>query len=156
MTDLTALAKGDVIEVARNTFLDEGNRGNRLTRLTVGDAEKLEIDSVSIGTPSPVFGTAATVAISMTTETERMRVTAKQTGAAKGASGNGWKIYGYADPDAETPPLPVSADISVEVDMKHRIIAYTVNKNGRGAGSPTLFELASALVATISSLRTSP
>ena len=140
------LAKGDVIEVARNTFLDKGNRGNRLTRLTVGDVEKLEIDSVSIGTPSPVAGTAATVNISDAEDEDRMTVTAKQTGAAKGASGNGWKIYGYADPDAATAPLPASANISVEVDMRHRIIAYTVNKNGRGANSPTLFELARALV----------
>ncbi|WP_420442780.1 hypothetical protein [Candidatus Poriferisodalis sp.] len=107
--------------------------GNRLTRLTIGDAEKLEIDSVSIGTPSPVPGTAATVNIVDGEDDARMSVTAKQTGAAKGASGNGWKIYGYADPDASTAPLPASANISVEVDMRHRIIAYTVNKIGQGA-----------------------
>ena len=93
-------------------------------------------------------GTAASVNIVGGDPAEdKMTVTAKQTGAAKGASGNGWKIYGYADPDASTAPLPASANISVEVDMRHRIIAYTVNKNGQGTNSPTLFELASALVA---------
>ncbi len=147
VTGLT-LAKGDVIEVARNTFLDTGNRGNRLTRLTIGDAEKLEIDSVSIGSVTPyLLGASVNIVGEIDgTDTEAMTVRAKQTGAAKGAAGNGWKIYGYEDPDAPTAPLPASADISVEVDMKHRIIAYTVNKHGQGANSPTLFELARALV----------
>ena len=130
------LSKGDVVEVSRNTFLDKGNRGNRLTRLTVQDpepADEFEIDTVSIGDATPQTSASATIG-----EVD-MSVTAKGDGVAAGIAGNGWRIYGYADPSADATK---KADIDVDVDTVHKIITYTIND-----GAPTQFDLARAFVA---------
>ncbi|WP_419921754.1 cell wall-binding repeat-containing protein [Candidatus Poriferisodalis sp.] len=129
------LSKGDVVEVSRNTFLDKGNRGNRLTRLTVQDPEpvdEFEIDTVSIGDATPQTSASATISTDMS-------VTAKGDGVAAGIAGNGWRIYGYADPSADATK---KADIDVDVDTVHKIITYTINN-----GAPTQFDLARAFVA---------
>ena len=145
-TSANTLAKGDVIEVARNTFLDTGNRGNRLTRLTVDEPQKtLKITSVEMGAVTQTA--SATATIEDTSDAAQMIVTAKADGKAQGAAGNNWRIYGYADPSAGTAPLPAAAKITVEVDTVHNIISYTIDKHGSGSPAVTLFDLARALVA---------
>ena len=147
-TSDTAIEAGDVVEVARNTFQDKGNRGNRLTRSTVTAVKKLQISSVSIGNADHTVAQAS-ANIGAVQDTADMTITALKTGVAAGANGNGWVIYGYEDPSAtDTPPaLPVSADISVEVDTTHKIIAYTINRHSRFTPGVSLFDLARALVA---------
>ena len=136
-----ALEKGDVIEVARNTFLDTGNRGNRLTRFTVAEPKTtFEISTVSIGNVTPTAQASATIA-------EDMVITAKATGVAAGAAGNPWRIYGYEDPSSQTAPLPAATDIDVEVDTVHNIISYTINKVSTQDPPVSLFHLARELVA---------
>ena len=142
-----ALAVGDVIQVARNTFRDTGNRGNSLKRFTVAAAATtLKISSVSIGEPAPKTQASVNIkneGVGNALGEDKMTVTALKSGAAKGVSGNGWVIYGLDDSAGTT--RAASADIDVDVDMKHRVITYTVKKLSKDQNSPTLYELASAL-----------
>ena len=89
-----ALVAGDVIIVERKAILDKGGRGNALRRYTVPAHKaggKFEVSTVSIG--DYVHGPHA----SATIETDSMVVSANAGGAAAGAAGNGWVIYGYDD-----------------------------------------------------------
>ena len=139
-----ALAAGDVITVERKAILDKGGRGNSLRRYTVPAIKaqgKFEVTSVSIG--DYVHGTQAAATI----ETDSMVVTAKATGAAAGAAGNGWVIYGYDD-RAAAALSDIAFDIDVAVDMANQVISYTIsdvvpNKDGRAA---RISDLAAALV----------
>ena len=140
-----ALEAGDVIEVARNTFLDTGNRGNRLTRFTVAEPKTtFEISTVSIGNVTPTASATAGIGAD---GAEDMIITAKATGVAAGAAGNPWRIYGYEDPSSDVAPLPAAPDIDVEVDTVHNIISYTINKVSTQDPPVSLFHLARELVA---------
>ena len=134
-----SLGDGDVIEVARNTFWDIENRGNRLTRASVRPAKKLEISAVSVGDLG-ASGLARTTIVGAGDQgAERMRITAEPLGPSVGAAGNRWVIYGYEVPSRD---LSKPAAISVAVDAVHGVISYTITQ-----GTPTLFDLASALAA---------
>ena len=133
-----ALQKGHVIDVARNMFYDKGNRGNSRTRLTVKDpSSAFAITNVSIGNVSAVDQASGTIDNDNSSADENIVVTAKAGGAADGSAGNGWKIFGY---DLPTRNATKPVDIDVNVDMKHKIVSYTV-KNG----APTVLHLAKAL-----------
>ncbi|WP_420442794.1 hypothetical protein [Candidatus Poriferisodalis sp.] len=135
--DGAGLADGDVIEVARNTFWDTQNRGNRLTRHSVRPAKKLEIAKVSIGEVF-VRGLPRAVIVSAGDQAAgQMEITANLSGVASGTAGNHWVIYSYEVPSRD---LSKPAAIEVAVDTVHGVISYTVTK-----GAPTLFDLASAL-----------
>lgn len=139
LTGGETLAKGNVIQVDRNTFLDKGNRGNRLTRATVANPRAdFAISSISIGNAEAVDQASVNIDNNDTpNDAEDIVVTAKRGGAADGSAGNGWRIFGYELPTKDT-TKPV--DIDVEVDMTHKIITYTVNN-----GAPTVLDLAKAL-----------
>ena len=133
------LGDGDVIEVARNTFWDTQNRGNRLTRASVHPPKKLEIAAVSVGDPG-TRGLARAIIVSAGDQGgERMEITVEPLGPSGGAAGNRWVIYGYEIPSRDLSKPPA---ISIAVDAVHGVISYTITQ-----GRPTLFDLASALVA---------
>ena len=134
----TTLQAGNVIQVNRNTFLDTGNRGNRLTRATVANPRAdFKINSIAIGSVMHVDQAMATIDNGDTEPNNNIVVKAKIGGVADGSAGNGWRIFGYDLPNRDaTKPV----DIEVDVDMTHKIITYTV-KNG----APRLLDLAKAL-----------
>ena len=134
----TTLQAGNVIQVNRNTFLDTGNRGNRLTRATVANPRAdFKINSISIGSVMHVDQAMATIDNGDADAENNIVVAAKAGGAADGSAGNGWRIFGY---DLPTKDATKPVDIDVEVDMVHKIITYTVNN-----GAPKLLDLAKAL-----------
>ena len=150
------LAAKDVVTVERKAFLDKGGRGNALRRYTVGahkDQGKFEITSVSIGNNRHDSRASATITSVGTDTDAKMRITATAGGAADGAAGNGWVIYGYDDrPGADDDARAASENafaIDIGVDMANKVISYTISevkpvKNiGRVAN---LQDLASALV----------
>ncbi len=129
ITTSVALQRGDVITIERKTFLDRGGRGSPLVRYTVPRVKtntpgptgtgNLEIQSVSIG--NYVHGTQATATIL----TDSLRVTAKATGVASGARGNGWKIFGYDD-RASGATSTNAFTINTAVDVANQRISYTI------------------------------
>ena len=158
-----ALEPDDVITVQRSAIIDMGGRRSALTQKRV-DAVKtntagspgtnFEIDSVSIG--DYMHGRQATAIID-TDATDHLKVSAKATGAASGARGNVWVIYGYddrPDSDAGTPGVQNvnMFEIGVAVDIVNQRISYTISeaKPARllptGVTGPTLGDLAAALV----------
>ena len=142
------LAVGDVITVAKGRCTDQRRNPSRLTRYTVREHADNSSSRTEFKVAQAAVGTAkhtkqATLLISNHTlptppgQVKRLRITAKSTGVAGGASGNGWVVYPYVDPDRSE---PASSQIEVGVDTVHRIISYTIVD-----GKITLANLAAAL-----------
>ena len=164
VTASRALQPGDEVIVERRTFLDTGGRGNSERRVTVQAvkddddstaAGEFEITSVSIG--DVVHTSQASVVFGSSAGTSAMlEVTALRTGAAAGAAGNDWIVYGYDDrPDSDDTAAGVqnanAFDIDVAVDIANKRISYTISQSTperllpQGVDGPTLGDLASAL-----------
>ncbi len=158
------LVAGDVISVARGAVIDTGGRRSALVRPTVqavktntpgSPSTNFEIHSVSIG--DYMHGTQASAIID-TAATDHLTVTAKATGVASGARGNGWVIYGYddrSDSDNDNTNGVQNTnvfDIDVGVDIVNQRISYTIAEAvpssplPSGVSGPTLGDLAAALV----------
>ena len=137
------LAVGDVITVAKRALYDERRNPSRLTRYTVREHADNSSSRTEFKVAQATVGTTrhtkqSTLLISNTPEVnERLRITAKSTGVAGGASGNSWVVYPYVEPDRREPAASL---IEVGVDTVHRIISYTIVD-----GKITLANLASAL-----------
>ncbi len=150
-TQPTALVAGDVITVERKAILDGGGRGNSLRRLTVPAIKaegKFEITSVSIGDNRHDAQATATISTDDATPVEKMVIKAKKGGAADGAAGNNWVIYGYDD-RAGGSDSTLAFDIDVAVDMANQVMSYTISDivPNKDIGVPAdLEDLASALV----------
>ena len=146
-----ALAAGDVITVERQAYLDKSGRGNSLRRLTVPAikaAGKFEITSVSIGDNRHDAQAMATITSIGTDTDAKMVIKAKKGGAADGAAGNVWVMYGYDDRAAASAST-LAFDIDVAVDMANQVISYTISDvvPNKDIGVPAdLEDLASALV----------
>ena len=137
-----ALADGAEIRISANTFRDANDQGNRLTREDVDEADdEFEITNISIGAVAQTLTGAATATIG---DANGILITGKGDGLAAGALGNNWVIYGYRDPDSDGAP---TTDVRVAVDTKHSVITYTVTTPGPIVGQPSLYHLASRLVA---------
>ena len=150
-TQPTALIAGDVITIERQAILDKSGRGNSLRRLTVPAIKadgKFEITSVSIGDNRHDAQAVATITSIGTDTDPKMVIKAKKGGAADGAAGNDWVMYGYDDraaADAST----LAFDIDVAVDMANQVISYTISDvvpNKDIARNANLADLAGALV----------
>ncbi len=155
ITSNLQLQRGDVIVIERKAILDRGGRGSPLIRHTVPRVKtntpgptgtgNLEIQSVSIGNvvhgnPNGTGHAAATIL------TDSLRVTAKGTGVASGARGNGWRIFGYDD-RAGAEASTNAFVINTAVDVANQRISYTIEdalpiRPGRAA---TIGDLAAAL-----------
>ena len=151
------LQHGDTIIIERSAILDKGGRRSPLVRYTVPKVKtntappagtgNLEITSVSIG--NVVHGNAnGTGHATGTILTEALSVTAKATGVAAGAAGNGWRIFGYDDRSNGS----ASTDkfkIGVAVDTANQRISYTISDvlplTPRLAGAAKIGDLAHAL-----------
>ena len=132
ITSNLGLERGDVITVERKAILDRGGRGSPLVRHTVPRVKtntpspgtgNLEVQSVSIGNVRHGNATGGDHATA-TILTDSLRVTAKATGVASGARGNGWTIFGYddrADAEASTNAFV----ITTAVDIANQRISYT-------------------------------
>ena len=142
------LIPGDVITVNRNAVRDDDGRSNALTRHTVQklkDPGKFEVSSVSIGNVR--HGNLDGSGHASATIENAMVVTAKATGGAAGAQGNGWKIYGYDDrPGGDTNVY--EWDIRVGIDVANRVISYTIFQKPAVPG----FEKVAKNVVTIGAL----
>ena len=139
------LAAGDVITVERSAVLDKSGKRSALKRFTVKAdkaAGKFEISRVSIGDYKHLTQASADI------ETDKLLVTAKATGKAAGAVGNGWAIYGYDDRVGGSTST-TAFNIDVAVDMANRVISYTISddKSGKDIGRvANISDLASELV----------
>ena len=134
ITTTPGLERGDVITIERKAFLDRGGRGSPLVRHTVPRVKtntpgptgtgNLEIQSVSIG--NVMHGNAnGTGHAAATILTDSLRVSAKATGVASGARGNGWRIFGYDD-RAGAEGSTNAFVITTAVDIANQRISYTI------------------------------
>ena len=148
----SGLVPGDVITIERGAVLDEGGRGNALSRYTVAEPPgegEFEISGVAIGDYRPISQASAIIGGE---DAETLRVTARADGVAAGAAGNDWVIFGYDHRPGATAEARAAStnafDIDVGVDTAHKVISYTIAEVtptrdiGRVAN---LFDLASAL-----------
>lgn len=150
------LAARDAITVERNAFIDERGIGNALRRLVVPEPKKpgkFEISAVYVGNQVNTINQArATISTPAPSPVAKMRVTARSTGAAAGANGNEWVIFGYDDRSgadaAEKAASENAFDIAVFADANNKVINYLISERtptrdiGRVAN---LLDLASAL-----------
>lgn len=150
------LAKGDAITVERKATIDERGIGNALRRLVVPEpkeAGKFEISAVFVGNQvNTVNQASATITTPGDPGVAKMRITARSTGAAAGANGNEWVIFGYDDRPgadaAEKAERRNAFDITVVADANNKTIHYVITER-----TPTrdidrvanLLDLASAL-----------
>ncbi len=150
------LVARDSIIIQRLAVRDERGIGNALRRLVVPEPKepgKFEIAGVFVGNQVNTVNQArATIETLGSPGVAKMRVTARSTGAAAGANGNEWVIYGYDDRSGATPEEKAASenafDITVNVDANNQIISYVISERtptrdiGRVAN---LLDLASAL-----------
>ncbi|MCY4517045.1 MAG: cell wall-binding repeat-containing protein [Acidimicrobiaceae bacterium] len=150
------LAKGDAIVVERKAVIDERGVGNALRRLVVPDPKepgKFEISAVFVGNQVNTINQAqATISTPAPSPVAKMRITARPTGAAAGANGNDWVIFGYDDrPGADAAEKAASTkafNIVVFADATNKVINYLISESAptRGIGRvANLLDLASAL-----------
>lgn len=146
-----ALDVGDVITVNKGALADQRRNPNRLTRYTVTEHADNDLNGdftvrqAAVGTPrhtkhASLYIRNNTCGATGTDDCEgrkRVRITARATGIAAGAAGNGWIIYPFVDPSRTE---PAESEIDVGVDPVHRIISYTF-----ADGKITLDNLAAAL-----------
>ncbi|MDE0321837.1 MAG: hypothetical protein OXI97_18355, partial [Acidimicrobiaceae bacterium] len=145
------LEADDVITAAKGALYDQRNNPNRLTRYTVrehadnADHGDFTVRRAAVGNPkharqaslliqNNTCGTSGDVTCE---GSRRVRITARSTGVAAGAAGNGWVVYPYVAPDRTE---PADSEIEVGVDPVHRIISYTI-----ADGKITLANLSAAL-----------
>lgn len=103
----------------------------------------VEVESVSIGDYVPsqqataIFGASGA----------ELKVSAKATGVAAGAAGNGWRIFGYDDRATATLDT-IAFDIDVAVDIANQRISYTISDvvPARPHREARISDLAAALV----------
>ncbi len=134
------LSVNDRIEIKANTFRDKFDQGNRVANHNVkAPRADFEITSIAIGDV-----TEATPATTTIGGTDGIAITGKKDGLAAGALGNVWRIFGYRDPDSTGAD---TTDVTVAVDTKHSVITYTITTPGPIVGQPSLYHLASRLVA---------
>ena len=150
------LAKGDAIVVERKAVIDERGIGNALRRLVVPDPKepgKFEISAVFVGNQVNTINQArATISTPAPSPVAKMRITARSTGAAAGANGNDWVLFGYDDrpgADAAEKAARTNAfDITVVADAANQTIHYLITERtpARDIGRvANLLDLASAL-----------
>ncbi len=144
-----ALDVGDVITVRKGALYDQRRNPSRLTRYTVtehadnGPDGEFTVRRAAVGTPrhtrlaSLYISNTCPDSSAVCEGSKRVRIDARATGSAAGATGNGWVVYPYVDPDRTEPADSV---IDVGVDPVHRIISYTIVD-----GKITLANLAAAL-----------
>ncbi|MDE0321682.1 MAG: cell wall-binding repeat-containing protein [Acidimicrobiaceae bacterium] len=150
------LAARDSIIIERKAFIDERGIGNALRRLVVPEPKepgKFEISAVYVGNQVNTINQAtADITTAAPSPVAKMRVTARSTGAAAGANGNEWVIFGYDDRPGATAAEKAASqnafDIAVFADANNKVINYLISERtptrdiGREAN---LLDLASAL-----------
>ncbi len=149
--DPGTLEPGDVITVDKGALYDQRGNPSRLTRYTVrahadnADHGNFTVERAAVGNPRHTKqasllirnNTCGASGDAACEGSRRLRITARSTGVAAGAAGNGWVVYPYVDPDRTEPADSV---IEVGVDTAHRIISYTI-----ADGKITLANLSAAL-----------
>ena len=155
ITDIPLAARDSII-VERKAAIDERGVGNALRRLVVPEPKepgKFEIAGVFVGNQvNTVNQASATISTPGDPGVAKMRITARSTGAAAGANGNDWVLFGYDDrpgADAAEKALRENAfDITVVVDANNKTIHYLITERTptRDIDRPAnLLDLASAL-----------
>ncbi len=156
VTTSAPLAKGDAITVERKATIDERGIGNALRRLVVPEPKepgKFEISGVFVGNQVNTINQArANITTPDPGAVAKMRITARSTGAAAGANGNDWVIFGYDDRPgataAEKAARENAFDITVVADANNKTIHYLITERTptRDIDRPAnLLDLASAL-----------
>ncbi len=156
VTTTAPLEVGDAIVVARNAVLDRRGNANAVSHVSVRaplGAGSFGIGGVFVGNRrDDIRQASATITTAGANPVAKMRVTARRTGAAAGARGNEWSIFGYdlrpgAD-DAAKASRTNAVEIEVVTDAARKTVHYVISERtplsdaGRVAN---LFDLASAL-----------
>ncbi len=150
------LAARDSIIIERKAVIDERGIGNALRRLVVPEPKEpgeFEISAVYVGNQVNTINQAqATISTPAPSPVAKMRVTARSTGAAGGANGNDWVIFGYDDRPGATAAEKAASenafDIAVFADANNKVINYLISERSpaRDIGRvANLLDLASAL-----------
>ena len=136
VTTTVPLVAGDSIIVERKATLDKRGIGNSLRRLIVADPKgpsKFEIAGVFVGNQlNNIHQASATITTASPDPVAKMRVTARATGSAAGANGNGWKVHGIDNRPGNTAVAKAASTnafgIEVIVDATSQGIYYVISE----------------------------